>query len=403
MTRAPGRQPYAVVAGAGISGMAVAAGLTRAGWRVTVLEAAPWTREVGAGISLLTNAQRALDWLGVGGEVRARAALMMPGGDGLRASSGRRMQRPVPPSTWQQAGLSLLVLPRPDLHRVLTAVAAAEVRTGTAVTGVTVTDGRPAVRVRHAGTESSITADVVVGADGVHSVVREAIYPGAVRVVHSGHSVWRGIARPAAGSPSGPGGNTWGPGLEFGRMPLPDGRVYWYAVANMPPGRRFADNRAEVQRRFGGWHDPVPALIAATEPDQVIYHDVLELDRPLPGYTGGRVVLVGDAAHAMTSDLGQGACQALEDAVTLCGLLGAEPIDVALQRYDAYRRPRSQTIALMSRQMGDRKMTSRGWRRRRRDAALRRAAPSDNVAGVAWVADWRPPVPVACAETGETT
>ena len=114
---------------------------------------------------------------------------------------------------------------------------------------------------------------------------------------------------------------TWGSGERFGYSTLPDGRVYCYATANAAEGAVDGGTGGqggleELRERFGSWHDPIPALLEAADPDAVLRLDIYELP-PLRSYAKGNVVLVGDAAHAMTPDLGQGGCQALEDAVVL--------------------------------------------------------------------------------------
>jgi 2-polyprenyl-6-methoxyphenol hydroxylase-like FAD-dependent oxidoreductase len=105
--------------------------------------------------------------------------------------------------------------------------------------------------------------------------------------------------------------------------------VYWYATASGPAGTTTGtDERAEVLPRFGSWHDPIPALIVGTDPDDLLHHDVHDLAGQLGSFVHGRVVLVGDSAHAMTLDLGQGGCQAIEDAVTggpCCDCPGVSP------------------------------------------------------------------------------
>jgi len=387
---------HAVVVGGGIGGLSAAVGLHRTGWRVTVLERSEQLRESGAGISLLTNAQRSLDRLGLGALVRTRAAVMAPGGEGLRTASGRRLQRPADPAFLRERGLSIVVLTRPELHGVLRAALPADlIRTGADVVEVTDTDSGAVVRFLTGEGERTLRADVVVAADGAFSRIRAARWPEVPAPVYSGHSVWRGIAE-GQGSRVEPGGSSWGRGLEFGRMPLTGGRTYWFAVANTPEGLRYPDEHAEVVRRFGGWHDPIPSLIAATPAERVLRHDVFELAQPLPEYISGRVVLLGDAAHAMTSDLGQGACQALEDAVVLCAELAvggaAGSVEDALGRYDEQRRPRSQAISLASRRMGELKLNEDPWQRFRRDLRLRITPPSAGQEGVAMVGDWHPPV-----------
>jgi len=108
----------------------------------------------------------------------------------------------------------------------------------------------------------------------------------------------------------------------FGTFPLVDGRVYCYASAFAPASQRHDDEAAELKRMFGGWHDPIPGLIGAISPDRVLHDDVYWIAEPLPAYHRGRVAILGDAAHAMTPHLGQGACQAIEDAVVLASVAG---------------------------------------------------------------------------------
>nr|CAM34356.1 putative FAD-depending monooxygenase [Streptomyces tendae] len=382
---------HAVVVGAGIGGLAAAVALVRVGWHVTVYERAPELRTEGAGISLLSNAVRSLDRLGAGDAVRAAAAVMLPGGEGVRTPSGRRLMKPADPSFVSRHGLSTLVLPRPALHRALyDALPADCVRTGTEVLRLAGPPAGPVeVSCRDAAGEHTVPAGLVVAADGTHSRIRRALWPAVAAPAYSGHSVWRGIARLDR---SEPGGTTWGCGQEFGRMPLRDGRVYWYAVANTPPGRRHPDELAEVVRRFGTWHHPIPALLRATPADEVLHHDVFELAQPLPGYAKGVTALLGDAAHAMTSDLGQGACQALEDAVVLGAELAADSdVPTALARYDAQRRPRAQTVVEASRRMGRLKLRERWWDVLMRNALISVMPPRAGEKAMARIGDWHPP------------
>lgn len=212
----------------------------------------------------------------------------------------------------------------------------------------TVDPGRAGIRLA----DEIVDADLLVAADGVRSRWRALLFPGHPGPVYSGSTVLRAITA----EPADPGTDfelTWGPGAEFGHIAFRDGRAEWHAVLDAPAGVRHADPLAAVRARFGGWHDPIPALLDATRPADVLHHDVHELRTPLPRFTSGRVALLGDAAHAMTPNIGQGACQALEDAVTLAAALSACPtVEAGLARYDAERRPRSQAVARAARQAG---------------------------------------------------
>ncbi|BDT93632.1 hypothetical protein IFM12275_36080 [Nocardia sputorum] len=190
-------------------------------------------------------------------------------------------------------------------------------------------------------------ADVLVGADGIHSAVRRGLWADSDPVFQR-ILCWRGVTEPGSVWPV-EGFQTWGRGARFGAHPLTDRRVFWFlTVRQHEPGTRYEDDRAELRRRVGDWHDPIPALLAATTPEAILCHDISDLN-PLPSFADGRVVLLGDAAHAMTPFLAQGACQALEDATVLAAELRGGAVPAALARFDQLRRPRSQQVQRMAR------------------------------------------------------
>ncbi|MBG0815556.1 FAD-dependent oxidoreductase [Planomonospora sp. ID82291] len=390
----------AVVVGAGIGGLTAAVALQRRGWDVTVLERAASLEPVGSGLAVAANALRALDTIGVGDEIRGLSAVQ--GDGGVRSADGRWLVRTSAETVTARYGDSVVLLRRAQLVDALVArLAPGTVRLDTAVTGVdpetgavtAVTAGsgpragraaaatRPGTEAPGPGTQTVLEAELVVAADGVRSSVRAALFPGHPGPRHSGTTSWR-VLVPAEGVP-GQASESWGAGKIFGIMPLAGGTTYCYATDTVPAsaadggsgpgdadggsGLRGADGGsggssadgadrdrlAELRRLFGGWHAPIPELLAAASPQDVLRNDVHYLASPLPAMHRGRVALLGDAAHAMTPNLGQGACQAIEDAVVLAHVAGPGDGDVPdlasrLGAYTAARLERTSKIVARS-------------------------------------------------------
>jgi 2-polyprenyl-6-methoxyphenol hydroxylase-like FAD-dependent oxidoreductase len=337
----------AIVVGGGIGGLTAAVALRRVGWRVTVLERAAAFGEIGAGITLLSNGLRCLDAIGLGDAVRGSGLPMLA--LGMRTSAGRWLSRLDADSARLEAqiGTTSVVIHRAELHRILRdALPAEALLAGVATTGIRGgTDGGPAeVRFRHQDHDVLLDADLVVGADGVHSWVRAQRWPDAPAPVYSGSTSWRAITAPSSAAVKEM-SLSWGQGTEFGVMPIIDGRTYWYAAANAGEAQRNPDELEELSRRFGTWHEPIPAVLARTPPEAVLRHDIYRLPK-LDSYTRGNVVLLGDAAHAMTPNLGQGGGQALEDAIVLAAAVSrTRDLSAALAHYDHQRRPRTQAMS----------------------------------------------------------
>lgn len=331
----------AAVVGAGIGGLTAAVGLRRVGWDVIVLERARTLEPVGAGLGIAPNALHALDVIGLGDGVRRFSAVQ--GRGGIRRPDGRWLVRTDLGALAARFGDPQLMALRADLVGLLVAsLPDGALRTGVAVTGVDAGDpDRPARVVT--GTDE-LDADLVVAADGIHSLIRTTLFPDHPGPRYSGFTAWRFVAALPAGVSSVEPSETWGRGTVFGVLPLADGRVYCYASAPASPGARLDDEPAELKRRFGAWHDPIPGLIGAVPPEDVLHDDVYWIAEPLPAYHHGRVAILGDAAHAMTPHLGQGACQAIEDAVVLASAAatGAGP---DLAAYTSARMRRTRMVA----------------------------------------------------------
>ncbi|MFJ8473047.1 FAD-dependent monooxygenase [Kitasatospora sp. NPDC094011] len=339
----------AIVIGGGIGGLTAALALHRQGVPVTVHERAASLEPVGAGLALAPNALRALDRLGIGPRLRALAAPHPA--IGVRHPSGRWLARTSTAAVEAHFGDPIAAVARAEVIAALVdALPEGTVRTDCPATVLDPGDaGHPAV-VRTG--DGDRPAGLVVAADGIHSATRGLLFPRHPGPRYSGFTTWRAIVtpprRPAAA------GEVWGRGRLAGIVPLADGRVYVYGAALAPAGARADDERAELQRLFGDWCAPVPQLFALAEPDRVLRNDVRDIADPLPAHHHGRVALLGDAAHAMCPFLGQGACQAIEDALVLAApLTPAADLAAALPAYTAARLPRTTAVVAASRRTGD--------------------------------------------------
>lgn len=335
----------AIIIGSGIGGLSTAIALRRVGVDVTVYERAPVLTEVGAGISLWANALRALDYIGAGPPVRA-IALRMDQSD-FRVRDGHRVAASYAAATIEKrygTAPFVAMVHRAELVAALAGCLPADVaHYGFECVGVAESGAQVTVRFKNGHTD---TADVVIGADGIHSAVRASVF-GSEPPRYSGYTCWRGVCPRPARLAAGYVGEWWGRGRRFGITTLAGDRVYWWATKNGPAGGHADDEQRCVAEAFAGWADPVPELIATTLPIKVFRNDIVDRP-PNPHWASGRVVLVGDAAHPTTPNLGQGGCMAIEDSVVLARRLGGagDPVqNVAAFSEERYPRTTSVTKA----------------------------------------------------------
>jgi 2-polyprenyl-6-methoxyphenol hydroxylase-like FAD-dependent oxidoreductase len=399
------------IIGGGIGGLTAANALSRAGIEVAVYEAAAELREIGAGVALHPNAMKVLRAIGVEDGVRAVAGRSQ--WQVLRNwKTGRVIGRT---SRRQQAasfGIEGATVHRADLLDVLAgALPAGMVTLGKRCTQVR-TDGEVAAARFADGSE--IEADVIAGADGIHSAVRASLFgPDAPRF--TGKICYRSIVPVAAvrgALPASDGARR--PRAEGAQWPRPEGAQWLgpHGTIVLYPLRgeelinvvcHYDDatyrheswisecRREEVLERYAGWHESLLRLFAAAG---TWYKWALYDRDPIPRWTRGRVTILGDAAHPMLPYLGQGACQAIEDGAVLATALSAEAADplAGLDRYERTRRPRASQVVLTARERGLSNHLTSSWAAWRRDLSIawrRRVNRSDPEGrGTAWLAGY---------------
>jgi len=383
----------ATVVGGGIAGLASAVALAQAGWRVTVLERAAAFGEVGAGLATTGNGMTALAALGLGeaiGQVAYQTSTA-----GMQDQAGRWIIRLPDTRSDPRAVTTIWGLQRQRLHGVLreAAQAAGDIELITGAEVVSVKPGVPGgdravVTWRTAGTGHRAEATLLVAADGVRSAVREQLFP-AVPARYSGSTSWRAVI------PDTDSGDrlveAWGPGTEFGSLRVSPAEIYWYGYFRNP------DEPAAARERFATWAPWIRRMVDATPPERLMRHDVYHLPGGLPAYTTGRVVFVGDAAHAMLPTAGQGAASALEDGVCVGRMIAAPvaadgDLAAALAAFDRARRPRCRQIArtaIITARLGC--DVGGGWRQTVRNAIFRRLPAASLVKAGAPVVRWTPP------------
>jgi 2-polyprenyl-6-methoxyphenol hydroxylase-like FAD-dependent oxidoreductase len=344
-----------------------------------VIERAQRLREAGFGLVLAANAVTALRSLGLRDRVAARgtrvrrAEIRNPHGDLLTLIDYEALG-------WETYGIL-----RSELQQVmLERVPSDRLRLGATCLGVS-EDGHVALE----GAEP-VTGDIVVGADGIDSTVRRSLF-GEEPLRYGGHRAWRAGTSFDDERTRDRFVEVWGVGGGFGFGPAGAGRVYWYCFETVAEGTPAPERpREEFLRRYGGWFEPIPALIESTDPNAI--EPTFTYDRrPRRTWGRGRVTLLGDAAHPMKPNIGQGAAQALEDAVVLASSIRehTHPED-ALRVYEHKRVRRANAVVRASRQAGRAAEVPSPLGARLRDALMKALPGRLALAQQRRIADFRP-------------
>jgi len=349
-----------LVAGGGIGGLTLARALEVAGIENRVLERTAELREVGAGITVQANAMLALRHLGL--ETTVRDAGQVVDTVSIWADDGRDLGTASLRPVHAALGAESVVIHRGALQMLLLdSLSRTTVSLGHEV--ISVKDGGGALLDAGLADRSQVSGWALAACDGRASTVRRAVFEGEAPLRYSGYTTWRGIAEGPPARPVGTATEIWGRGRRFGLVALGADRLYWYATESVPPyGEDPPGGRSELLgQRFASFPPVVRQALEATGEGAILRTDIF--DRPPPQrWYRGRVALLGDAAHPMEPNLGQGGCQAIEDAVVLADCLRRHSrVTAAFADYEMRRRRRAAWYVRTSRSFGLLTQRLPGW------------------------------------------
>jgi 2-polyprenyl-6-methoxyphenol hydroxylase-like FAD-dependent oxidoreductase len=347
-----------------------------------VIERAPRFDPLGAGIVLQPNAVRALRIGGIEEPVLRGGASMER--MQIRDANGRILSSVAAAAFRSGFGAGVFGFHRATLHEALLALAPANsLRLGAAVRVCGETADGVFVELESG---ERIEGRALIGADGLRSAIRRHV-AGAGEPRYSGYTSWRGVLPKGGLWPAGQMSESWGRGARFGLVAIDSDRLYWFATANAAPGGRDT-GKDELRRLFSAWHRPIREVIESTPESAIIRTDIADRD-PLNRWSQGRVTLLGDAAHPMTPNLGQGGGQAIEDAVVLDLCLSAhEDVAAALEEYQVRRIDRTTRVVMEARKFGRLAQMENGAARLLRNLAVRLTPSAVLLRSLRWLYDF---------------
>lgn len=336
------------ILGGGIAGLTTALALQKIGIYAQVFEAAPDIKPLGAGLLLAANAVQAYERLGISKKIVQRGRLLPS--FAILDERGRTITQADAAKVSRKYGLHNFAIHRAALHETLLAE----------LSPWQITTGKRAVGFERSGRETtihfqdgtSVATDHLIVADGIHSAIRRQLLPDSAPR-YAGYTCWRAVID-AGDLELSAATETWGTDGRFGIVPLQGNRIYWFACLNASENdARLRDYTVEdLQRHFGHYHAPVAEILSKTSDSDLLWNDIIDL-KPLENFAFGNIVLIGDAAHATTPNMGQGACQAIEDAVVLADELKKNPMpEVAFRAFEQRRLKRTHYIVNNSRALG---------------------------------------------------
>jgi 2-polyprenyl-6-methoxyphenol hydroxylase-like FAD-dependent oxidoreductase len=333
---------FAIVGG-GIGGLTLAIAMQRKGFQVIVYESTPKFKPIGAGLGLAANAVKAFLEIGIADEVLSVGKVMKmfriadDSGKTIAETNSEEMSR-------RFGTVNNFTIHRADLHRVLLN----QLEPETVVLDKNCVDAYQGVNgvALHFTDGTKVHADYLIACDGIHSPIRRKLLPES-SPRYAGYTCWRAVIdKVPTDFDFNHASESWGVGCRFGIVPLSGNRIYWYACINAtqndPVMRSF--RIPELLSYYSGFHSPVSEILKLTRNEDLLWGDIMDL-KPISRFAFDKIVLMGDAAHATTPNMGQGACLAIEDSAVLANCIeDYETVEEAFKQFEQKRIKRTTKI-----------------------------------------------------------
>jgi 2-polyprenyl-6-methoxyphenol hydroxylase-like FAD-dependent oxidoreductase len=345
-----GRSERFAVVGAGIGGLTTAIAMQKKGFNVTVFESAPSLKPLGAGLALAANAINGFSEIGIADDVLNAGSLLKK--LMIKDDSGRVLAETDSEKVSKKYNtVNNFTIHRADLHEVLLQRFSGNIHLGKGCVDFIHTSGGVKLIFEDG---SSHETDYVVAGDGVHSIFRQKLLPES-KPRYAGYTCWRAVIdRVPSSVDMQVTSETWGRGSRFGIAPLNNGRLYWFACINAKENDAVMRSWRvrDLLNHFGNFHAPVPGILEHTRDEQLIWNDIIDV-KPISKFAFGRIILIGDAAHATTPNMGQGACLAVEDAVILANTIAnTQSVESAFVAFEQKRIKRTTAVVNDSWKLG---------------------------------------------------
>lgn len=304
------------IIGGGIAGLTCAIAFEKLGYKTAVFESRKSIEADGAGIAVAGNAIGAFKLLGIDQNIIARGRMVnhFP----ILDETGSALFSVKPHQIRKDRPLANFAIHRAALHEALLSLMNhADVNTGKRLQQISEENGGYRLSFED---NSSAFSNYIIGADGIHSEVRKFVNPKS-KIRYAGYDCWRGITKNISGAKDG--FETWGKKGRFGMVPLANNKIAWYLCLNRKGNKPLQKSKEALATQLQTYHDPIPEIITSTPSDAILFNPIIDL-KPHKTYTKDNILLIGDAAHATTPNLGQGACQAIETVATLYQILQEE-------------------------------------------------------------------------------